>query len=209
MWQAGGHRVHHQRHLVPQEIRLRRAAALVRDVADVDLGRRLEHLGRQVLRAADARAGIGQVARLGARLLHQLLERVDARGRRGQEHQRHREHARHRREIVRQLVVHGLVQRLVHRRRAARDHERVAVGRRARRLLHADIAAGSGPVFNHHRLLHRRAQLFSQRAGEDVGRLPRGTARSGAGDGRDTRHAPGRRRPPAPGQPRGWKEYVS
>ncbi|MNV93490.1 hypothetical protein D3C71_1881870 [compost metagenome] len=51
--------------------------------------------------------------------------------------------------------------------------QRVAIGGRARHGLHANRAAGTGAVVDHHRLLERGRQLVADHAGHDVGRATR------------------------------------
>jgi hypothetical protein len=51
--------------------------------------------------------------------------------------------------------------------------QRVAVGRAARNLGCADVAAGASAVVDHERLSERRRQLRGQDAGDDIGRSAR------------------------------------
>jgi hypothetical protein len=51
----------------------------------------------------------------------------------------------------------------------ARQHEGVAIGRRARDLLLTDDAAGAGPVLDHERLPERRAELLRHDSRQQIG----------------------------------------
>jgi len=51
----------------------------------------------------------------------------------------------------------------------ARNHQRVAVGRRARDRFLADDAAGAGPILDHERLAQGGTELVRHDAGEQVG----------------------------------------
>ena len=76
------------------------------------------------------------------------------------EDQRHAQQVRDRRQVLRRIERHLLVQaRIDHDRRARRDQQRVAVGRRLRDHRRADVAAGAAAVVDDERLL----QLLGQR----------------------------------------------
>ena len=71
------------------------------------------------------------------------------------------------------IVGHALEQRDVLGERRGGQQQRVAVRRRARRDLRADVAAGARLVLDHDRLAPALLDLFAQHAREDVGPGPR------------------------------------
>jgi hypothetical protein len=134
-------------------------------VRDVDAGSRLEQFGGEMGGRAVARRGIAQLARFGLGQRHQLGERVH-RQRRG-----HRDDVGHGRkqadggEVTDRVVAQLAEQRQVGAvRRVEADEQGVAVGRRARRGLGADVAAGTALVFDDDGLTELVAQTQGQRA---------------------------------------------
>lgn len=131
----------------------------------------LDHLRAQMLGAANAGAGIAQLAGLGAGLAHQVVHAFDTAGRIGQKDQRHLGDQADANQVGPRIEVHLFVQGLVHRHRAARHQQGVTIGGAARNLLGADIAARAGFVLHHQRLTEPLAQLVGQRTGKDIGGL--------------------------------------
>ncbi len=126
-------------------------------------------VGRQVRHIAVAGRAVGQLARVGLGVGHELLHAVGRHG--GVDHQRQRHHRRqrHGRQVAQHVVLHALVQR-----RAERDgrgvvEQRMAVGRRLADQRAADVAVGAGLVVHHHRLAHLLRQLLRQQARHHVG----------------------------------------
>ena len=66
--------IEHELDLPSQQIVQRRRGALVRNVGCVDPGRALEHLRRDVRRAAAARRSVGEFSGVGARVGDELVE---------------------------------------------------------------------------------------------------------------------------------------
>ncbi len=78
---------------------------------------------------------------------------------------------RDRREVLRRVVGHRLVEARIDRMRGQRAHQdRVAVGRRLRDHVGADVAAGAGLVLHNHRLAPHLGELLRDEAAGDVER---------------------------------------
>ena len=137
--------------------------------------------------AVDLKSSAGEVLRravAGRRVLDLALLRVDVRDelrevlrrhRRvdGQD-QRHAQQVRDRRQVLRRIERHLLVEaRIDHDRRARRDEQRVAVGRRLGDHRRADVAAGAAAVVDDERLLQLLRQPLGHRARGDVRRSAR------------------------------------
>ena len=141
-----------------------RRTALVRDVRHLHLHRALGHLADDVADGAGSAAAeaVGRVGRGG---LGQVLQRGRARLRVG--HDQHRRHAqqRHVGELLDRVVgLLGHGEGADRQRRAVRQHQRVAVGRRAHHVHAAQRAAGTGLVVDD----DRGAQRLAQRLGDDT-----------------------------------------
>ncbi len=81
---------------------------------------------------------------------------------------------RHGREIAHRIEGHAREKARVDRERSRGAHQhRVAVGRRLRDDIGADVAAGARPVVDHHLLREAVAQFLRDRAGDDVGAAAR------------------------------------
>jgi chromosome condensin MukBEF MukE localization factor len=80
-------------------------------------------------------------------------------------------HQRDRRQLAERVVVQVARQRRRgHQRAVDGEQQRIAIGGGARHHAGADIAAGAGTVFHHHRLAQRGGQLFGHDARDQVGR---------------------------------------
>ena len=77
---------------------------------------------------------------------------------------------RDRRKILQRIIGQIPVEALVHGELSGESqHDRVAVGRGFRDLLHADIAAGTANIFHQNALAKALAHLVSEAARHDVG----------------------------------------
>src|SRR5215212_11558394 len=73
-------------------------------------------------------------------------------------------------EILDRIEAESLIEAYVRaKRRVVAGNKRVAVGRRFRGKLGADVPAGAGPVLDDHRLSHALLQLLADEAREYVG----------------------------------------
>ncbi len=173
------------------------AAVLERNVQELDAGALGEHLGVDLLIAADAGAAVADLARMRLGVGDEFgegLGREVGRGR--QEEHRHVGEPRHDLHVLAVVDLHllGEQDRGQPVGRDIADHQRVAVGPRARHFLDRDDPGGAGLVLDHHALAERLAQLLGeqprhhvgQAAGrighDDLDRLRRiGSLRGGAG----------------------------
>ncbi len=152
-WQG----VEAQLHLAADEVDQGRSAALVGHMRDVDPGCVLEHLGRDVLRAAGAAGREVELARLLPGELHQRRHRVDRQCVADDQHVGHRTDEGHRDQVA--VVVVAELEEVRRDRMGGDDphHHGVAVG---------GLGGGVGgqgvgnarPVLDHHRPLQQRAQ---------------------------------------------------
>jgi hypothetical protein len=101
---------------------------------------------------------------------HQVVHAVDRQRRMHHQHGRDVGHERDRREVRDWVEAHLRVQELVHGVRAhGAEQQGVAVRRRARGRLGADIAGGAAAILDQHRLAPLLAHLLRDHAPEDVG----------------------------------------
>jgi hypothetical protein len=121
-------------------------------VHDVGAGGELEHLDRDVQRAADAAAAVAQLARIGLGVGDELAQRLRRHARMHREHRPRAGHQRDRREILDRIVPIALLEERQHRRFRGGDHQRVAVGRRPVERVGADLGHAARPVVDHDRL---------------------------------------------------------
>ncbi len=125
--------------------------------------------GEMVHRAVAARA-IGDLARLGARLIDQLRHAGDRRGAVDRQHRREGAHQMDMQEVRQCVVRHVLVE---HRPDAVRGrtghHDDVRVAACLGDDVGAQQAAGAGLVLDHDRLAEPRTEPLGKRARQDVG----------------------------------------
>ena len=129
-------------------------------------------------RRADAGRSVVESARVLLAVIHQFADR--GRGQRGghDEHVRHVGDLHDGHEIDERIDVELAIERRIDGDRPDRiDDQRVAVGRRARCELGADIPAAAGAIVDDERLLQALRQLLADHARQDVG-----GAASGEGD---------------------------
>ena len=160
-------------HLAREHAVHRQVHTLVRHVDQPGAGAQVEELAREVVRGAEAARAEVELARIGARVGDELGQRA---GRyRGMRHHdvRHLRHQRDGREVLDRIVVQLGVQRRADRERRRDQHDRVAVRRRARRRLRADVAAGAAAVLGHHRLPERSREAVRDQAAEEIGAAAR------------------------------------
>ena len=150
-----------------------RAAAFVRDVQHLDAGVVLEELGRELRDAAGARGGMGELAGTRFPERDELLHRPHRHCRVHHHHHRRGAKLGHRLEVLGEAVRQVLVERRVDGVRAGDHEQRVAVRRRVRRDIGADVGAGARPVFDH----DLRAEAFRQPVAERAGQRVRAAAR--------------------------------
>ena len=146
----------------------RRAA--IGHVLQAHAGALLEDHAREVEAAADAARAVGELARLGARLRHQV---GDGRGRIGGGDDQHVGESAgdaDRHEVLQRIVARRLVEADVEHRRTLRgQQQRVAVGRGACAFHGPHEAARAALVVDHDRLAERLGELIGVGAPDDVG----------------------------------------
>jgi hypothetical protein len=81
----------------------------------------------------------------------------------------HRNTMRDRGEVAYRVVAHFPVQTGVDGDAGRDQHERVAVGHRARGHLVGDVAVRAGTIVDHHRLAQRLGELRTDQSREDIG----------------------------------------
>ena len=136
-------------------------------VAGVDL----EQLAGEMSRAAVAARAERELAGIRLRVGDEFLRRVDGQRRVDDQHVRRDRDERDRREVLHRVVRHLRVKARVHRVRRQRAHQdRVAVGRRLRDEVGADVAARAGPVVDDNALAPVLARLLRDGAADDVER---------------------------------------
>ena len=139
-------------------------------VAGIDL----EQLAGEMPGAAVAARAEGELAGIRLGIGDEFLRGVDRQRRVDDEHVRRDRDQRDRREVLDRVVRHLRVEAGVDRVRRQRSHQdRVAVGRRFRNEIGADVAARAGAVVHHNALAPRVAQLLRDRAADDVERSAR------------------------------------
>ncbi|CPP17394.1 Uncharacterised protein [Bordetella pertussis] len=169
MRQGGGKIVDRHRHHARHHIGERRVAALVGHVRDGRIRHALEQFGRQVRRGAGARAGVERLGRVGLEIGQQFADAFGRHRRIDHQHVHHGGDLGDRREVLDVVVARVLVQARIDGVRVDRAHvERVAVGRRVGARLGADIAAGAGPVLDHHGLAPHLAEIVGNQAREEI-----------------------------------------
>ena len=124
---------------------------IVRYVDDVDSRRELQHLGREMRRAAVAGRAISQLTASRFRDGDEIPDAL--RGKRRMHHQDegHTGHERDRLEVLDQIERRLRIQRLTNRHGSRRRKERVAVRRRMRDEVRADVAGGARTVVDDER----------------------------------------------------------
>ena len=143
--------------------------ALVRDMVHLDAQRGLEQFAIEVLRGSRPGRAEGEAARGGARKLDQVRDRADRKRRIDQQDFGGKRNERDRNEVGERIVGQVLVQGDVGReRRAGRDHERVAVRRRAHHRDGARHRARAGPVLDHERFSVQPLELAADQPGKDA-----------------------------------------
>jgi hypothetical protein len=138
-------------------------------VDHLDSGGEREGLGGEVCAAARAGGSKRELPGLGLRQRDQLVNALYGHRRVRNEHQRERAEARDAGEIAREAVGQLGVQARVRGERGGQEHQRVAVRRRARNELRADVAVAAAAVVDHELLAERLAELDRDQAAEDVG----------------------------------------
>ena len=165
-WQA----IEHQVDLSAEQVDVRDRARLVDDVFHLRRGQRLEHLGRQVDRAAGAGGRIGQLAGVRLRMGDQFRHALHRQRRAHHQHVGHRVDLGDRREGRRHVVGHVAEQETVHRQRAGRTQDQ---GMAVRGRLHAEVgtrvAATARPVVDEDGLAERLGQRRHRHARDHVG----------------------------------------
>ena len=156
-------------HVAGEHVLHREVHALVGDVNELRAGDDVEELAREVVRGAGAARAEVERAGLGFREGDELLQVLRRQRRLRDHHVRHRRDQAHRREVLHRVVVDLRVQRRADGERRRDQHDGVAVGRRPRRRLGADVAAGAAAVLGHHRLAEARRQPLGDQPAEDVG----------------------------------------
>ncbi len=154
------------------------AAALERDVQEVEPGALGENLRVDLLITADAGAAVAHLAGMRFRVGDELGEGLGREVGRGREEE-DRNVGELRDDLHVALVVDPQLLREQHRRqrvgRDIADHDRVAVGPRAGHLLDGDDARGAGLVLDHDALLECRPKPFGieprDHVGETAGRV--------------------------------------
>src|SRR5213079_1507345 len=132
-------------------------------------GHRLVHRRGELRGAAVAVGGVVQDTGMGARVGGELGDVLRRYLWIHHQHRRRRGDQGDRREVLQRVVAELLVQVRIHHVAAdAGEEKRVAVGRRLRRELRADRAAGAGPVVDDDRLAKLRADLLRDRARHGV-----------------------------------------
>ena len=166
-----------QRRREPGEQRLRLAAedvgdrgadAAIRNVHDIEVGRHLQLLHREVGERSRPRRTVGKLSGVALRVLDEFAQRGNRHRRRDDEDVRRSADHGDRRE-----VLDGIVGKLAHRgigavRPDVTDHQRVAVGRRARGGERADDSATSALVLDDDRLGKRAPEAVGDRARDEV-----------------------------------------
>ena len=164
------------------EILCRPRRAAIGNMLQIGFGLQLEQFHRKMMRRANSRRSVVELARSLLHIGDEFFRRLDRERRMHGQRQRAGgdQHdwieARHR--IVRQ----GLEQAGIVRERTGRHQNRMAVGCRTRGHLRSDIAAGAGLVVDDHRLAPARLDLFPDEPRKNV-RAAAGRKRDHDGDG--------------------------
>ncbi len=167
--QRGGETRHQHVDLPAEHVGDRRAnAAIVRVRRRLEAGRGPELLEREMVEEPDAAGAVVHLRGILARVIDEALQ--IARRHRGLDHQQVGRAADHR---DRREVLDRVVRQLAHGRIGAvradvADHQRVAVGRRARRGHRGDGAAGAAGVLDDERLVERARKLVGHGAADEV-----------------------------------------
>ena len=165
----GGRAVEEQLHRAGEVILHRVAAALVGHVHDVDAGEPFEELGIEMRSGAGTEGGVVQLARIRARVGHQLLNRIERRGRMRGQHRRAARARRHGREVAERIPGRAAIK--VRQLNMDRDgvKQRVPVRRRLLHLARADQRRAARLVLDDDPGAQRVAHLLRDGARLDVG----------------------------------------
>jgi hypothetical protein len=162
--------VEHHVHLTGQQGLHRRRIALVGDVLDLYASGAARQLHVHVLARTGAGAGVVELARLLARLLHQLLHGGDARLGVDRQHIVKGGDLHHWRQVLDHVIRRGLQAHHRDHGRGRIEHKGVTIGRALGHMVHAHRAAGARTVVDHHRLLEHILQLARDQTGHHIER---------------------------------------
>ena len=137
----------------------RRAAALVRDMRDVDPGQTVQVLRIQAVGAARADRSVVELARLALRERDELRDAVGREPCPDPHHQRQAGQQRDRHEVLERVVRQVLDDRGVDRVRVPRKEQRVPVGHCLGHGIRRNRAGRARPVLDQHRLAKALRQL--------------------------------------------------
>jgi hypothetical protein len=145
-------------------------------MGDVDAGLGLEQLAGDVLRRADSRRGVGQLAGLLFGERHQLGERLDRNVVVDRDDARHGQQPCHGRKVALHVVglARGEQRRIDGQRAIGAPVERGAIRRRLRHTVAADAAAGARHVLHRDRHAPKLSELGGEQSRRDIGRATRG-----------------------------------
>ncbi len=160
-------------HLPGDEIRDRGARAAIRHRHQVDAGCLTQLLARKMHRRAEPRQCIGHAGFL-LRQRDKLLRARRRHRRMHDEHQRRGGDQRDRREILARVVGQLRPEQAgIDREGAVDQPDGVAVGRRGRDRLRADLARPAAAIVDHEALLELLLESGRKQARQDVGRTAR------------------------------------
>ena len=167
-------RRHHHRHASGHEIEERRAAALVGNVHELDAGEDVQELAREMLRRSEARRR--EIDLLAASpfaiSISSFMLRAANEGCTMKTFGDSRE-LRDRREIPDRIEADARVETRARDEIRRGEEQRVAVGRRVRDELGADVAGGAGPIVRDDLLAEALAELLRDDAADGVRRAAR------------------------------------
>ena len=167
---AGGRIDKHERHLAAHHVLDRRCCAAVGHMGQIDARAHPQHLHRQVVRAAGARAGKGHRLRLALGPCDELFDRANRHGRIDHQEQVEAADQADRCQVFFGVVAQLAVKRWIGRQRGGvGSHHHVAIGLGAGGVLSADVGAGAGPVVDDQGLAQCLAHRLGQGAGGHVG----------------------------------------
>ena len=156
--------------LAGQEVGQGRRRAAVGHVHGEGAGLALQHLGRQMRRAAGARAAEAAPAGVGLEVGNEAGHVLGRVLRAHHEEDQHARRGGHRHDVLGRIERHPGVDVRVDRHHAAgTEQQRVAVRCRLGDHVAAQVAAGAGAVLDQHRLAQRVLQGLGDDAGDDVG----------------------------------------
>jgi len=152
-----------------QQVDIGRLRALIGDFEQVDRGEALQQHRADVLAGADSGSCDRQPARIGARKIEHLAQRVLREVLARDQGIGERADERHRREVRDRVVTRILVQAEIERHVGkAADEQRIAVGRRRRGRLRADQRSRPDAVLHDERLPELRAQLVAEQPADKI-----------------------------------------